>query len=222
MPEKCRGFLTLRNEHCTERERELRAKRRVSDNLGKNESCISCWIRENPSHCWQKQTHIRIYILSRHAHPEWLTVSATVEYTLFQRGGSVTCNQKWGESGSKPQQTEKRFFLHSRNGQRKLINAKIRGREKKKKSKNVWRLLTSPPLPKIAFDHCGLLNAGINDSWLQLLIALTLSPWYMLAKYFSHENHLSHFYLCPKQNWETPLKDDYTLYSVFKFNPVSL
>lgn len=32
----------------TEQKERERAKRRVSDNLSKNESCISCWIRENP------------------------------------------------------------------------------------------------------------------------------------------------------------------------------
>lgn len=177
------GFLTLR-EWALNRERALRAERRVSDNLGKNESSISCWIRENPSQCWQKlDAHSH---LSRHMHPQWLTASATVECTSIQRWGSITFSQKWGESKGQSHNRQRGLFCsvfrkwseETSEEQNEEVRAKRRGREKKK-SKNV-------PLHSTPFGKTGFWpqTAAIEILWLQLLIALTLCPWYVLAKHF--------------------------------------
>lgn len=168
----------------------------MSDNLGKNESCISCWIRENPSHCWQKQTYIHIYILSRHAHPEWLTVSTTVEYASFQRWGKHHMQPKCGES--KGQSCNRRSFFFSFlqmiRGNSDVQNESIRSRVKRKNRKEIL-LDLRPVLLNIfnqAFERWSLLNVGVDMLWLQLLIALTLCPWELLAR---NENYPSDFHV---------------------------
>lgn len=67
----------------------------------KNESGLSRWIRENPSFRWQKQTHICIYILSRHF--KWLGGSAAVECPSLQN--------KLRIKRSMSHQTETRFLF---------------------------------------------------------------------------------------------------------------
>lgn len=144
----------------------------MSDNLGKNESCISCWIRENPSHCWQKQTHIRIYILSRHAHPEWLTVSTAAEYASFQRWGSITCKQKWGESKGQNHNRQRRggFSLSIQEmirGNSEVQNERIRSMEKKrKKRKNVLLHWPQPHFAK--YIQTSFWPVRLTEHWCSL------------------------------------------------------
>lgn len=191
-------------------ERELRAKRHVSDNLGKNESCISCWIRENPSQFWQKQTHIHIYILSRHTHPQWLTVSTRVESTSFQTWGSITFSQKWGKSEGQSH-NRRRGLLCS--VFRKRSEETPRGEEEERQK---WPFPLNPIWQKY--------SAAIEILWLQLLIAQTAhdSSWQNISgmKIITDYNRLSSVLKDEnkslKQNWEKR-KDNHTVHQIMVF-----
>lgn len=189
----------------------------MSDNLGKNESCISCWIRENPSHCWQKQTHIRIYILSRHAHPERLAVSVAAWTHFISEMGNITRNRKWGESKGRSHHGQRAFLLHSEETQ----NCKNKRLREEEENKNVplsdlnpiWQNIQTSIWPLWLTDCCfwNLMTAAADSSYSLPMIHF----WQNISviKIITDCNRL----LSVERRKKVSQKDDYTACSVVVF-----